>query len=1290
MRIFAAKQKGKASNAISHVKGRVRNGSFRHSKALGMLMALALLLGLASGVFANRASAAGEKDITPDVVITNINIYWENYSGNIEYIIRDKDVVLGATIPLWSAVCMRVDWKIIEENFNGKVNAGDYFYIDLPWSVIDPNPQTTPLKLEDNGELLATWTIVSNQPLRVEIAEDGAKKLHLEGWFEFFGNIVNKTSETITFSIAGETFEVGTEFVPTPPGEFPYDTGVPGIESNTYFDNNKVYKSGTQIGTTDTINWSINIPSVENRNWYYSMTEAQRDDVTWNSAINKPAVRTGVYVEDRLDSTQQFDPASLQLMGLIFRPRADGSLTSKGVSWLALDDKWGIFKGLLLESPIKRLYNVSDAITATKPVGKTDEETALTEAQLDILKAGGYYLQYGPAYAFSEDLRHFVLYLGEWPNQSVKYINPSVGSATDRIAFAKLLAVTCKICDKHYAEKFGTASDEYFIDPSYLDVDEPEPKIYRADGLTQQEFEMLVDTYGPTNSIGGALLHIDQITMDTKIVEFTEDGKYSNTAKYVYNGGEIDSEDVSIVLKDASGGIKGPTPGTAMLYKKDAVDTSVRIEGAIFKLQKLEGENWEDYTPVSGTAQRATDEHGVVEFANLPPGEYKFVEVTAASGYLLESAAYDLNDEFTISIDDIVGKVVNCTNAKSSTPAPEVGNLWITKESTTGYIGEGYTFNLVFTAQTGKGAALGEIILWDSTSGGKALKDWPAGIDVFPEEPDVDSISVTFTLTSSFLGYFTTHNDPYTYGGGILFENIPAGTTFEIREDRDEGDDHKVSVTGATGSSNDTTRDWFCSGTIRKDVTEKVIILNEYGTPGGETPDPTSQVGTLTLAKAVAGDAGSSVTSFDFTVTFTFSGDITGITASTGSIAAGVWTGTLADAGSVTFRNIPVGTTYIIAESDYTTEGYTTAVTTGSASGGITADAQTDNVTFTNTFTAPTPETPDPIVVPSPATVNIKKTISGTSSTDRTFTFNATQVTDITGATAVTGSEAITVAPVSTSGSITSAAGQVVTIEIDGDDLEAGKTYYFKITESKTGEGGGWTYSSVSYVVTVEVDANGDVTIVYPAGYAEDAPPVFSNSYSSGSYIPDPEPGPKPDPDPETDDDDDDDGDADIEPQPKETDDDGDGDDDDDDDGDVNRPPQEGDDDGDGDGDGDGDLVTDRNPGIDSEQSTPGGRNRDEPPIPIEENIEMYWDEDLEMWLELDEDGVPLGGWFWDDEEEAWIHLDDVPLGSFDPTVELELPQTGRNALLGLCMMVAGLTLAGMGMSLRRKEEGLQ
>jgi len=51
------------------------------------------------------------------------------------------------------------------------------------------------------------------------------------------------------------------------------------------------------------------------------------------------------------------------------------------------------------------------------------------------------------------------------------------------------------------------------------------------------------------------------------------------------------------------------------------------------------------------------------------------------------------------------------------------------------------------------------------------------------------------------------------------------------------------------------------------------------------------------------------------------------------------------------------------------------------------------------------------------------------------------------------------------------------------------------------------------------------------------------------------------------------------------------------------------------------------------------------------------------VWIELDEDGVPLGTWSWDDDQEMWIFDDgNVPLGALAPVAAVAtgfMPQTG-------------------------------
>ncbi|MCL1834973.1 MAG: LPXTG cell wall anchor domain-containing protein [Oscillospiraceae bacterium] len=212
---------------------------------------------------------------------------------------------------------------------------------------------------------------------------------------------------------------------------------------------------------------------------------------------------------------------------------------------------------------------------------------------------------------------------------------------------------------------------------------------------------------------------------------------------------------------------------------------------------------------------------------------------------------------------------------------------------------------------------------------------------------------------------------------------------------------------------------------------------------------------------------------------------------------------------------------------------------------------------------------------------------------------------------------------------------------------------------------------------------------------------VCTNSYSA-PYVPPSTPPEKPPVEGDDDADDDDDGDGDVLPIENDDDDDGDADDDDDGDGDV--IPGEGDDDNDGDGDADDDNDADDDddddddggrrrpqvvfedgdgpenyPEIDfgkrqANPDTPGGSDHSAPPVPTipGNKLTPQYGEDGELiFVEFDEDDVPLGAWGWDDDE--WV-FDDwaVPLGDF------ELPQTGIWGAW-LWLLPIGLILTGFG-----------
>jgi hypothetical protein len=121
-------------------------------------------------------------------------------------------------------------------------------------------------------------------------------------------------------------------------------------------------------------------------------------------------------------------------------------------------------------------------------------------------------------------------------------------------------------------------------------------------------------------------------------------------------------------------------------------------------------------------------------------------------------------------------------------------------------------------------------------------------------------------------------------------------------------------------------------------------------------------------------------------------------------------------------------------------------------------------------------------------------------------------------------------------------------------------------------------------------------------------------------------------------------------------------------------------------------------PGMDFEQqqpdpTTPGGRNRNAPPVPNDSSnilvpfmdddgdIFFFEFEDLDVplgeWWEFDDLDVPLGKWYWDDDEEFWIFDEDVPLGDWGWVDDM--PVTG-SVPLHFYMLPIGLISIGMGL----------
>jgi len=91
------------------------------------------------------------------------------------------------------------------------------------------------------------------------------------------------------------------------------------------------------------------------------------------------------------------------------------------------------------------------------------------------------------------------------------------------------------------------------------------------------------------------------------------------------------------------------------LTKVDAENRSKLLEDAVFKLQRFDGVGYAD---VNGYTNLPTKKNGKVKLTDLPPGQYKLVEVQAPAGYKQEAKEIP----FTIDENQTVQKTGTVTN----------------------------------------------------------------------------------------------------------------------------------------------------------------------------------------------------------------------------------------------------------------------------------------------------------------------------------------------------------------------------------------------------------------------------------------------------------------------------------------------------------------------------------------------------------------------------------------------------------------------------------------------------
>ncbi len=278
-----------------------------------------------------------------------------------------------------------------------------------------------------------------------------------------------------------------------------------------------------------------------------------------------------------------------------------------------------------------------------------------------------------------------------------------------------------------------------------------------------------------------------------------------------------------------------------------------------------------------------------------------------ANSYTKGAAATDVNSTGTLAGDDLVFTVKYYRSVQ--TPPPDFATLTVTKQVSGSNTTEPFTIEVTFLYES-------ENRLFLITSGTGAVSDRQGN---------------TFILS--------LRNGEY-----MEFSYIPYGTSYTVSE--------TTTLSDGWTKSGESSGSFYNEDEENINSSDSVTILNTYTPDNPPPPPPTPQIGALTITKTISGDVEEAPDdTFDFTVTFAPGGpnywNILGISAPTGATGSnGVFTFSLKAGQSVTFSNIPAGTTYTVVETSELPDGWTPGTLTG-VSGTINANGATaiiDNI----------------------------------------------------------------------------------------------------------------------------------------------------------------------------------------------------------------------------------------------------------------------------------------------------------------------------------------------------------
>ena len=723
------------------------------------------------------------------------------------------DIPAGTTLTSGAYVRIYIDWSIPDmtdvhagDTFTFTVNGDDHFLASDfgPVNLVDPTTQKVIGSYVVNGNRDANGSMIPGQDITIvtTLSDDGAQfpSLH-NGFFSLEGYVTGQGND-IVFTVNGQALpSIGVE--PPTTGPLP-DT--------------PLMKYGSQVAGQNQIVWSIGVnldnivdayanyavggsdPSPQQRNLLLT------DDLQGGQAITSGGVTVYMPVVATTDAgeaqTEQYAAYPItDLFALIDKSAADGMTQDEFASSvrMAAVPTIGVWENRVVyigfgnvptgngSSPL----NIGNILDGQGEAGLSWllEEKGATPAQKAIIMK--YFSASGPNKgdftSFIVELRSDASETGQYENNATLTYGDSGSEAAPGSAHFTVISGGVEVKDgKAVLKKVDAGNPDATLPGAVFRLEKMQPDNTWA---TVAGSEQLTTDGSGLITVTGLLLG------QYRFVEMVPPVGYEMTSESVEFA--ITSTTLNHTANVTAENRRAPVLGKVVLTKVDADDESVKLPGAVFKLEEQAADG--SWVEVPGYESLVTDGSGLIEVERLAMGAYRFVELSAPEGYELETVPV----EFALA-EDAPGLEVAVTAMNTKSPVFGKAVLKKVDAEAPDAVLPGATFKLEQRlADDSWEIVPGHDALVTDAGGLIEVADLPMGAYRFvelsaPEGYELGTVPVEFTLVEDAPGLevaVTATNVKTPVLGGALLTKVDAddattvlaGAVFKLEQRLSDG-----------------------------------------------------------------------------------------------------------------------------------------------------------------------------------------------------------------------------------------------------------------------------------------------------------------------------------------------------------------------------------------------------------------------------------------------------------------------------------------------------------------------